>query len=87
MFVGLLYCMRLYAGSDGEFYTEYELGYRFETHAWQPCMWNADEGWELVETPDNEFLWLTPIDESDLPANIEVRSSDVGKTIVDTRDC
>lgn len=86
MFVELRYHMRLYAGSDEEFYTEYEVGYQIETGTWQPCMWDPDEGWELVETPDDQLLWLLPIDESDLPSNLEVQSSDVGKSIVDTRD-
>lgn len=78
--------MRLYAGSDGAFYTEHEVGYRFETSTWQPCMWDSDEGWEVVETPGGQLLWLIPIQKSDLPAGVEIQSSDVEPRIEDTRD-
>lgn len=78
--------MRLYAGSDGKFYTEHDLGYRVETKTWHPCMWETEEGWELVETADQQLLWLVPIAESDLPAGVEVHSSGARPTIEDTRD-
>lgn len=77
--------MRLYAGSDGNFYTDAEVGYRIETGTWHSRMWDPDAGWHVVETGDLRALWLVPVEEGGLPAGVGVESTDGEPTIDDTR--
>ena len=75
-----------YAGSDGSYYTEWEVALRMESGDWEPCMWDTETGWELVEG-DDRLVWLVPIEASELPAWVEVRETPEGPgdEVVDTR--
>lgn len=80
--------MKLYAGSDGRYYTDWEVSWHFENDEWRPCMWNSDEGWELVED-DSELVWLCPADVEgveDLPDWAELRQEEHGVVVVDLRE-
>jgi len=76
--------MNLYAGSDGRYYTDWQVSWRFENGEWRACMWDSDEGWELVEE-DNELVWLYPVEANDLPAWAELAPEGRGVTVVDRR--
>jgi hypothetical protein len=79
---------KLYAGSDGRYYTEWQVSWRFENDEWRPCMWDSDDGWELVEE-DDELVWLYPADlegVKDLPEWAELRQRGHGVAVVDLRE-
>jgi hypothetical protein len=77
---------KIYAGSDDRFYTDWEVSHRMESGAWEPCMWDPDAGWELVEGADG-LVWLVPVDPSELPAwaDVQERAEGRGREVVDTR--
>ena len=77
--------MNLYAGSDGRFYTDWEVTWRFESDEWQPCMWSSEEGWELVED-GTELVWLYPVGREELPEWAELRPEGRGIVVVDNRE-
>jgi hypothetical protein len=77
--------MKLYAGSDGRYYTDWEVSWHFERDEWKPCMWDSEEGWELVEDGD-ELVWLYPRGIDDLPDWAELRQEGHGVAVVDLRD-
>lgn len=76
----------LYAGSDGRYYTDWEVARRMESGIWEPCMWHPEAGWELVEGPAG-LVWLVPAEPSALPGWAEIRESreGPGEEVVDTR--
>lgn len=76
--------MNLYAGSDGRYYTDWQVSWRFENDEWRACMWDSEEGWELVEE-DNELVWLYPVEVTDLPDWAEIAPEGRGFTVVDRR--
>lgn len=78
--------MCLYAGSDGNVYADADVGYRIETGTWHSRLWDPDDGWHLVETGDQEVLWLVPVEDVDLPDGVDVHSTERGPTIEDSRD-
>jgi len=78
--------MTVYGGSDGAFYTDWEVGWNLESGDWQVCMWDEDAGWELFETQSEELVWLLPMDESELPEWAEVERLDRGSRVVDRRE-
>jgi len=75
-----------YAGSDGCYYTDWQVATQMESGEWVPCMWEEEEGWELV-VADDELVWLIPVERSALPNWVDVRetSEGYGTKIVDTR--
>jgi hypothetical protein len=77
--------MNLYAGSDDRFYTDLQVSWHFESDEWRPCMWDSEDGWELVENGE-ELVWLYPIGRDDLPENVELRQEDRGAVVVDRRE-
>ena len=77
--------MNLYAGSDGRYYTDWEVAWHFEADEWRACMWDSDEGWELVED-DDELVWLYPVGRDDLPDWAELHSEGRGVAVVDLRE-
>ena len=77
--------MNLYAGSDGRYYTDWQVSWRFENDEWRACMWDSDEGWELVEDGE-ELVWLDPVDRGDLPDWAELRPEGYGVVVVDCRE-
>ena len=77
--------MNLYAGSDDRFYTDLEVSWHFESDEWQPCMWDSEDGWELVEE-GSELVWLWPIRRDELPEKVELRQEEHGHVVVDRRE-
>ena len=77
--------MNLYAGSDGRYYTDWQVSWRFENDEWHACMWDTEEGWELVEE-DEELVWLAPVEREDLPDWAELRPKRHGTVVVDRRE-
>jgi hypothetical protein len=76
--------MNLYAGSDDRFYTDLEVSWHFESDEWQPCMWDSEDGWELVEE-GSELVWLWPIGRDELPERVELQQEEHGYVVVDRR--
>lgn len=76
--------MNLYAGSDGRYYTDWQVSWRFENDEWRACMWDTEEGWELVED-DDELLWLDPVEWEELPDWAELREEGHGVVVADRR--
>ena len=77
--------MNLYAGSDGRYYTDWQVSWQFESDEWKPCMWSSEEGWELVEDGD-ELVWLYPVESEELPDWAELRPEGRGVAVVDRRE-
>lgn len=75
----------IYAGTDGSYYTHWQLLQKVEDGDWRPCIRDRKAGTRLVATGDEDLLMLTAIDRSDLPDWLEVRIDDVGTRVVDTR--
>lgn len=61
----------LYAGSDGEWYTSWEVLINHRTGRWEPCL-SHEDGRRLVAVGD-ELLLLEPSAVDDLPDWIEIR--------------
>ena len=79
--------MRVYQGSDGRYYTEWDIWERFESDEWRPCMWDPAAGWELVETEGKSLLRLHPVPMEALPAGVELDTEDRQPTVLDSRAC
>ena len=77
--------MNLYAGSDGRFYTDQEVTWRFENDEWRACMWDTEVGWELVED-GTELVRLDPVEREELPGWAELRPEGRGFVVVDLRE-
>lgn len=73
----------LYEGSNGRYYTEWQIETRLRTDRWKPCIRQCDSDRRLVETGDGTLLLLVPTD--DLPPWTELRIDDRGARVVDTR--
>lgn len=74
---------RLYEGSNGRYYTGWQVGRRLRTDRWKLCIRQRNPDRQLVETDDGGLVLLTPTD--DLPTWAEVRIDDRGPRVVDTR--
>lgn len=72
-------------GSNGEYYTDWEVDRRLRTGAWRPCLRQTDPDRRLVEVEAGALLLLTPIDPTDLPAWTALRVDDDSARVVDTR--
>lgn len=79
--------LELFAGSDGRFYTGWQVGWRLESGRWRPCMWDTEAGWELVESDDG-LVWLWPVSREDLPSWTGLRAVQPGHgvEVVDRRE-
>ena len=51
-----------YWGSDGHGYADQEVWERLEGGDWTVCCWDEETGLEVVETADEELLFLVPTD-------------------------
>ncbi|WP_255150969.1 hypothetical protein [Halorarius halobius] len=49
-----------YRGSDGRSYDEEDVWTRLERGEWSVCCFDPETGLEVVETADDELLFLTP---------------------------
>ena len=72
-------------GSDGSYYTGWEVARRLRAGDWNPCLRQADPDRRLVETGSGELLLLTPIDPGALPDRAEVRLEGEAARVVRTR--
>lgn len=77
--------MNLYAGSDGRYYTDWQVSWRFENDEWKPCMWDTEDGWELVEE-DSELVRIDPVEVTELPDWAELAPEGHGVVVVDHRE-
>ena len=75
----------IYAGSDGRFYTAWQVDRRLQRGEWKLCLHDRHADKWLVDTPEEVLLALVPIDPSDLPEWVRIRSDRAGRRIVDTR--
>jgi hypothetical protein len=78
----------VFAGSDGVYYTDWQVARRLEAGRWDPCMWDTENGWELVSDSE-ELVWLVPVPRAELPEWAEVRpleEAEPATEIVDHRD-
>lgn len=75
----------IYEGSDGQYYTDWQVGRKMNHGEWKPCIWDEETGRQLVGTGDGDLLMLISADAESLPEWAEIRSDEVGARIVDTR--
>lgn len=54
-----------YWGSDGRQYADREVWERLEQGEWRVCCWDDETGVEVVETGDEELLFLMPAERTD----------------------
>lgn len=73
------------AGSDGEYYTDWELERRLRTGAWKPCIRQFDPDRRLVETDGGRLLLLVPVDPDELPRWTELRVEGDSTRVVERR--
>ncbi|MDG5818521.1 hypothetical protein [Natronococcus sp. A-GB7] len=72
-------------GSDGSYYTGWEVARRLRSGDWSPCLRQDDPDRRLVETESGELLLLAPIDPAALPARAAVRLEGEAARVVRTR--
>ena len=76
----------IYEGSDGNWYTCWQVEQRLLGGVWDRCLEDRTAGLRLVESvDDDELIMLTPIDVETLPPWLEVRSDGRRSKVVDTR--
>ncbi|NGM71518.1 hypothetical protein G6M89_21465 [Natronolimnobius sp. AArcel1] len=76
---------RLYEGSNGQYYTEWEVSRQFRRGAWQRCLRQEEPDRQLVETGGKRLLMLTAVDLCDAPSWVEIRVRGESARVVDTR--
>ncbi|APX98362.1 hypothetical protein BB347_16775 (plasmid) [Natronorubrum daqingense] len=74
---------RVYAGSNGNYYTERQLERNLRSGCWTPCLRQRNPARRLVETREGNLLLVGVV--SHPPPWIEIRISKGGARIVDTR--
>lgn len=62
----MAYRMTDYWGSDGRGYADHEVWEQLERGDWTVCCWDDQTGVEVVETDDEELLFLVPVDRTDV---------------------
>ncbi|WP_306059239.1 hypothetical protein [Natronococcus wangiae] len=72
-------------GSNGRYYTDWEVERRLRAGAWRRCLRQTDPGRLLVEVEAGVLLLLAPVDPDELPAWTELRIDGDSARIVDTR--
>ena len=75
----------VYAGSDGCFYTDWQVDRKLRLGEWEPCLYDRKDDRRLVGTGDGELLFLAPVEPVELPEWARIRTDPVGPRIVDTR--
>jgi len=75
----------VFEGSDGRYYTDWQVRHRLRTGEWTFCMQQRTPHRRLVETDDNALLLLVPIDPEELPTGLEIRVIGRCSRVVDTR--
>jgi len=75
----------VFEGSDGRYYTDWQVRHRLRTGEWTFCMQQRTPHRRLVETDDDALLLLVPIEPEELPAGREIRVTERRARVVDTR--
>lgn len=75
----------LYAGSNGHYYTDWEVTKNIRRGTWRRCIRQREPDRRLVETTGGGLLMLTAIDPDALPTWVEIRVTGEAARIVDTR--
>lgn len=75
----------VFEGSDGRYYTDWQVRHRLRTGTWTFCMQQRTPHRRLVETEDSALLLLVPVDPEELPAGREIRVTERRARVVDTR--
>ena len=75
---------RVYRGSNGRYYTGWQIERRLHTGAWRPCIRETATGRRLVGV-DDELVLLEPTDPDELPDWIRIRLDRAGPRAVDVR--
>ncbi|GAB3664336.1 hypothetical protein [Halopiger thermotolerans] len=75
----------LYAGSNGHYYTDWEVTRNLRRGAWRPCIRQREPDRRLVETTDGGLLMLSAVDPATVPAWVEIRVRGEIARVVDTR--
>jgi hypothetical protein len=75
----------VFEGSDGRYYTDWQVRRRLRDGEWTVCMYQRAPHRRLVEIADNALLMLTPTDPDELPDGLEIRVIERRARVVDTR--
>ncbi|AEH37712.1 hypothetical protein [Halopiger xanaduensis] len=75
----------LYAGSNGDYYTDWEVTRNLRRGTWRPCIRQREPDRRLVETTGGGLLMLTAIEPTALPTWVEIRVAGETARVVDTR--
>lgn len=74
----------VYSGSDGGYYTAWQVERNLHTGEWKPCIRDVIAGRHLVGV-DDELLLLEPTAPDELPDWIRIRLDRSGPRAVDVR--
>lgn len=75
----------VYAGSDGRFYTDWQVERKLDTGEWKPCLYDREAGKRLVGVPGGDLLSLVRTEPANLPAWVRIRTDRAGPRAVDMR--
>lgn len=75
----------VFEGSDGAYYTHWEVDRRLRVGTWKPCIRQRNPDRRLVETKNRDLLLLVPVALEDLPSWTEIRIDKNRRRAVDTR--
>ena len=75
----------VYRGSDGRYYTAWQLEQNIETARWKPCLHETETGRRLVSVGRNVLLFLTPVDVVDLPPWVVIDVYRGERRVIDRR--
>lgn len=75
----------LYAGSDGRYYTDWEVTRNLRRGAWRRCLRQREPDRRLVETTGGGLLMLAAVDPAAVPTWVEIRVRGETARVVDTR--
>ncbi|MHC3437153.1 hypothetical protein ACYJ1Y_03400 [Natrialbaceae archaeon A-gly3] len=75
----------VYAGSDGCFYTDWQVDRKLRLGEWKACLYDREDDKRLVGTGDGDLLLLCQADVADLPEWVQICSGRAGPRVVDTR--
>lgn len=81
--------LELLEGSNGRYYTAWQVRRRLRIGEWRRCLRQREPGPDrrLVETDEGALLMLTPIEPANVPCWLEVRVVGEATLAVDTRRC
>gem|GEM_PF-741823 len=75
----------LFSGSDGQYYTDWQVRRNVRTGTWRLCLSQRDPNRTLIEVNDAWLILLRPIAPADLPDWAELRLECGRAWVVDTR--